>query len=151
MPFGMSTFSAAQGNISLAQKHLTSSTCVGKKGQKCPRASLRPLAVGCVVTTQADAHHQTRLPWPFAPTAFPLGPVSCLGCGVQRDPWVAIAPSSFPCHEEGEDDKPWNPRTRVMASRAVSRSQLDRCTLTFSVLSSVAVALAATPLVPSGS
>ena len=88
VPFGMSTFSAAQGNISLAQKHLTSSTCVGKKGQKCPKASLRPLAVGCVAMSHADAHHQTRPPWPFAATAFPSGPESWKGLGMPRGPWA---------------------------------------------------------------
>ena len=87
VPFAMSTCTAADGNISLAQNYLMSSTCVEKKGEKCPKASLRPLALGCVATSHSDAHHQTQPLWPFASTAFPSGHVSCFGPRVQRCSW----------------------------------------------------------------
>lgn len=132
------------------------SVWVGKKGQNCPKTSVRPLAVGCVAVSRTDAHHQTRPPWPFAPTAFPSGPVSWKGLGMQRGPWGwhRIAPSCFQCHEEGEDDKPKEPESMVQglrASRAIPRPRWGWCTLTLSEVSWEAVAFPYTHLMSCGS
>lgn len=55
-------------------------------------------------------------PWPFAPTAFPSRPVSCLGLGVQRSLGVASHPAASRLMRKGRTQSPGNPRQWLWVS-----------------------------------